>query len=336
MNNYFIGAKNVCIVFKPFLPIYMDNFIYHCDKLFGYVSQYKKQLGSNKIFVVFTTLIRGNEYFEKIQTDNFYIEFPKEVFINNIPNQIKVRAYYGNNEQNIILQIPNTDNIQQIHERILNIECFCNSMHAQQNNLNQQNRYQNEIEAQNNKIKIIENELTNLQFVIRQQTTVTTLLLDKLTKIQNDYDQINNNDVNNLHILKQNINEMNQYITNRIQSFEENTKQNLLEISSRQKWIEGVSQHQHQYALQTLTNLNHRLNTIEQIDNSNIEKSHFKINTSDFFEKIKNLTKNLTSLEDLNPIQFVNTEENKIINNTNINIIDDEYVDDIIVINKQQ
>lgn len=366
MNTYFIGAKNVCFVFKPFLEIDMNNFIYHCDKLFGWVSHYHKKLGSNKIYVIFTTLIRGNEHFDKIENDNYYLEFPKEVFINNIPNTIKVRGYYGHNEQDIITQLPNVDNIQKIYQRILNIESFCNSIYTQQNNLNQLNsnqniytyNYQDEIEIVKNKIKMIENDHTNLQFVIRQQSTVNTLLLEKYVKIENDINHLNSIDTNNLkliseyqndlNLLRKNIDDTNNNFIKGIQIFETNMANTILEIQERQKWIEEINQNQHQYTIQKFKSLddiisnilkNLKTNTINS-NMENIEKYKNQENSIELFDSIKNFTKNLISLDNLDPIQIVNTDkkyENSNIQAENDNdyLNDNHYEDDMIIITKE-
>ena len=126
-NSYFIGAKNVCILFHPQYSIHIKNFINHCDEIFGWASQYYKKRGTNKIYVVFPTLIRGQDYFQNIENNNIILEFPNNVFIDNLPHPVVIKGYIGHNDQVLHQFLPSIENNHFFHQRISNLEYQNNS-----------------------------------------------------------------------------------------------------------------------------------------------------------------------------------------------------------------
>ena len=204
INKYFTGAKNVIIIFKSCKQFELTDFIYHCDNLFGWISQYYKKPGSNKLYAIFPTLTRGEEFFDKIEHEEIVIPFPNNVFNDNVSHNVIIRGYYGHSEQDPYLKLPSSINYQYIFERLTHLE---NNDKEKTNNLvntqeyinlqiskfNEQNtaNCQAEIEELKNKMKILKDENYNQQLVIRQQTTVKTLLLEKIIRMENDFNNLN-------------------------------------------------------------------------------------------------------------------------------------------------
>jgi len=195
-NEYFIGAKNVCIMACPTNKIEkynITNFIYHCDKLFGWASQYYKKNGSNKIYVIFPTVIRGENLLHKLQYEDIFVEFPNEVFLDNKARTFRISGVLGHSEKEQHLFIPNIENFQIYHNRLEKLEIDIRQKINEFTNLddyieqkfikfNAANKckYVEEIETLQNKVNKLENDN------ISQQTTNTNLILNLYLKIEND------------------------------------------------------------------------------------------------------------------------------------------------------
>jgi hypothetical protein len=201
-NQYFIGAKNVCIVAVPTnkkSKYNITNFIYHCDKLFGWASQYYKKNGSNKIYVIFPTLTRGKDLIYKLHYEDIIVQFPNDVFLDNIAKTVRISGVLGHSEKEQHLFLPNIENFQIVHNRLENLESdlrhkineFTNLddyINNKFNLLNKANtcKYQEEIETLKNKVGQLENDNRSLQYVISQQTMNINLILSSYIKVEND------------------------------------------------------------------------------------------------------------------------------------------------------
>ena len=201
-NPYFIGAKNVCILAVPTnkkAKYNITNFIYHCDKLFGWASQYYKKSGSNKIYVIFPTLTRGQDLIHKLKYDDIIVQFPNDVFLDNIAKTVRISGVFGHSEKEQHLFIPNVENFQLYHNRLENLESDMRDKINELANLDEYieqkfnkfnvantRKFQEQIETLTNKVNKLEDDNRFLQFVISQQTTNTNLIINSYIKIEND------------------------------------------------------------------------------------------------------------------------------------------------------
>ena len=340
MNSFFIGAKNVCIMFNPSKPIHIIPFINHCDKLFGWAQQYHRKRGSNKIYVIFSTLVRGLEYFHKIENNDIFIEFPGEVFIDNIPYNVRIRGYTRDNNNQLCDLLPNIENKKKFVPIVTHFE---NNDNEKQNefqhfdeyiskkcaeiNSNIVNKYEDELQNLKNKIKSIEDENKNLQFVIRQQTNVTSLILEKtvktdnelsalhkqnehtdmrlcdnannVTKVQNQIfnfqnrveitQELLNNETAKINSIKLSIEEINKNTQIKNESFQ----LDISKINERKKWSEHIGQCQHQYALEKCNLFESRISQLEK-KHKTIVSNENKLETNPTEITLDNTIKNIT------------------------------------------
>jgi chromosome segregation ATPase len=382
MNSFFIGAKNVCIMFNPSKPIHITPFINHCDKLFGWASEYYKKRGSNKIYVIFSTLVRGQEFFHKIENNDIFIEFPSEVFIDNIPYIVRMRGYRRDNCEQLCSLLPNIENVQKVIHPVTNLENNDNKKKNDCQHLDEYinkkcadiisntiNKYEDELKKLKNKIKSIEDENKNLQFVIRQQTNVTSLILEKtvktdnelsalhkqneytdmrlcdnannVTKVQNEIynfqnwaeitQELLNNETAKINSIKLSVKE----ITHNTQIKNESFQLDISKINERKKWSEHIGQCQHQYALEKCNLFESRI--------SQLEKNHKSIVSKPVEITLANTIENtaLFTNQIIEPIQIVETTQDINLKQAPININDnDDYYgeddDNMFVIIKEE
>lgn len=340
MNSFFIGAKNVCIMFNPSKPIHIIPFINHCDKLFGWAQQYHRKRGSNKIFVIFSTLVRGQEFFHKIENNDIYIEFPSDVFIDNIPYVVRLRGYTQDNNNHLRELLPNNENKKNIVPIVSHLENNHNkktnefqyideyiSKKCADINSNIINKYEDDLQNLKNKIKNIEEENKNLQFVISHQTNVTSLIAEKTVKIDNELiafhkhneytdkllcenanniskfqtqiinlqnwtdniQKLLNNNSDKISSIKLSIDDINRNTQIENQSF----KSDISKINDRKKWSEQISQYQHQYALQKFNVLENRISQLEKNDKTIVSKEN-KLETKPIEITLSNTIENIT------------------------------------------
>jgi hypothetical protein len=367
MNSFFIGAKNVCIMFNHSKPIHIIPFINHCDKLFGWPLQYYTKGRSNKIYVIFSTLVRGHEFFNKIENNDIFIEFPSEVFVDNIPYIVRMRGFTRDNSEQLSSLLPNVENTHKVVPRVGDLENNKNMKKNEYQHLDEYIskkcdvfysniviKYEDELNILKNKIKTIEDENKNLQFLIRQQTTVTTLMLEKTSKTENDLSTFKKQNEYTNMLLCENANNVFNIQTQIVnfQNWADNTKE-LLDIDAekinsiklsiedmnrntqiknelfqsdistlkdRKKWSEQIGQHQHQYALQKFNQFESRISKLEKNDKSNVSKEI----------KLENIPTELTLAERIDSITTSNTSQDLNLNqvNTNSNENDDYYGED--------
>jgi hypothetical protein len=356
-NSYFIGAKNVCILFKPENPIHLSNFIYYCDKLFGWASEYHKKRGSNKIYVIFPTLTRGQEYFNKFE-NNVSIEFPSDTFVDNLSHPVQLKGYLGHNEQQLYLFLPNIENNNIYHQRISQLE---NTIHSKINDLcnldgflaEKWNEFNNmyviqhaeSIETLKNQIKKLEEENNSLQFAIRQQTSVSTLMIEKFVKIEKDFESLDKwTDCTQNLVCKNTLN-INDITSKLIENGIDKLNIDIVEMKESKKWSEEISQRQHQYALQKFNELENKIRQLEKKIMSFENKSCQEKNQENIFANIKHLTENLIPLDIeklcklADPVKILDidnvnktTEKPKDIELDNDNLDDDENM--FVIINE--
>ena len=235
MPEYFIGAKNVCIMFNPQKPYYNERFVKYSEQIFGgkIVDWFRKSC-SNKIYVHFSNITREELLLTRIDgEENVLLQFPGCVFKDGSECLVKIRGYSGHNDTNIAVCLPNIENLNIMHSRILELEkieltmkdldiymekrleeliCNSNSEHQQkidalQNKIKSQEntiyniveevlvnetaKYQEQRTNLTNKINLLEHSIHSIEYVIKHQTTVTSLLLDKIVKNESVITTIN-------------------------------------------------------------------------------------------------------------------------------------------------
>ena len=238
MPEYFIGAKNVCIMFKPQKPYYNEQLVKYSEEYFGgKVVNWSRKPCSNKIYMHFSIITREVqellfsriEYGENILFGNF----EPCVFRDRVQGYVKIRGYSGHNESNIDVCLPSIENLNIMHSRILELEkieltmkdldiymekrfeeliCNSNSKHQQeietlQNTIKSQEntifniveevlvnetvKYQEQLSTLTNRINLLEHSMHSIEYVIKHQTSVTLLLLEKIVKNESEITSIN-------------------------------------------------------------------------------------------------------------------------------------------------
>jgi len=235
MAEYFIGAKNVCIMFNPQKPYYNERFVKYSEQIFGgKVVNWSRKSCSNKIYVHFSDITREELLLSRIEYgENILLPFPGCVFKDGSECQVKIRGYSGHNDTNIDVCLPSIENLNIIHSRILELEKIeltmkdldiymekrieelirnSNSKHQQeidtlQNTIKSQEntifniveevlvnetlKFKEQLSTLTNRINLLEHSMHSIDYVIKHQTSVTSLLLDKIVKNESEITSIN-------------------------------------------------------------------------------------------------------------------------------------------------
>jgi hypothetical protein len=236
MPEYFIGAKNVCIMFNPQKPYYNEQLVKYSEQYFGgKVIDWSRKPCSNKIYMHFSIITSLDQLINQIemQENILFGNFDPCVFRDGVQGYVKIRGYSGHNETNINICLPTIENLNIMHSRISELEkieltmkdldiymekrleeliCNSNSKHqqeidtlqykikSQENTIyniveevlvNETAKYQEQLTYLTNKINLLEHSMHSIEYVIKHQTSVTSLVLDKIIKNESVITTIN-------------------------------------------------------------------------------------------------------------------------------------------------